>query len=159
MPLFIRCFVPSPSRGRLGWGWGSILIAQTNENILSNRRQRALRVMMTDAEQMLWRFLRGRQVSGVKFRRQHPFGDYILDFVSLEIKLVIEVDGGHHNLQAQYDKQRTLYLNSAGFQVLRFWNNEVIQEIEAVKEIIWMTVHERQPHPPPDLPLERGGNN
>ena len=135
------------------------MIGQTNENILSKRLQRALRTNMTDAEQALWKVLRGRQFSGYKFRRQHPFDDYILDFVCLSIKLVIEVDGGQHCSQTKYDEDRTKRLQTAGFHVLRFWNNEVIDELEAVKEKIWMTIQERQPHPHPDPPLEREGEN
>ena len=112
---------------------------------------------MSDAEQVLWNVLRGRQVSDLKFRRQHPFGDYILDFVCLENKLVIEVDGGQHAQQAGYDENRTQELQAAGFCVLRFWNNEVLKEIESVKEKIWLAVQELQSHPPPNLPLEGGG--
>jgi very-short-patch-repair endonuclease len=124
---------------------------------------------MTHAERVLWRLLRGRQVSGIRFRRQHPYGNYILDFVSLEIKLVIEIDGGQHGKQVEYDALRTNELQSAGFQVLRFWNIEVLQDIESVKEKIWITVQERLPlkqskqknrkqtHPHPDPPLEGEG--
>jgi len=112
---------------------------------------------MTDTEQALWRILRGRQISGLKFRRQHPFGDCILDFVCLENRLVIEVDGGQHAEQAEYDQIRTRNLQKAGFHVLRFWNNDVLLDIEAVKERIWLTVRELLPHPPPNLPLEGGG--
>ena len=104
---------------------------------------------MSDAEQALWHLLRGRQISGLKFRRQHPVGDYILDFVCLENKLVIEVDGGHHGQQAGYDENRTQKLRAAGFHVLRFWDNEVLKEMESVKEKIWLVVQELQPHPPP----------
>ena len=68
---------------------------------------------MTDAEQALWKVLRGRQFSGHKFRRQHPFGDYILDFVCLSIMLVIEVDGGQHSTQTEYDETRTKLLQTA----------------------------------------------
>ena len=93
----------------------------------------------------------------LQFRRQHPFGDYILDFVCLENKLVIEVDGGQHGQQAGYDESRTQELQAAGFHVLRFWNNEILKEIEAVREKIWLAVQELQPHPPPSLPLEGGG--
>jgi len=100
--------------------------------------------------------LRGRQVSDLKFRRQHPFGDYILDFVCLENKLVIEVDGGQHGQQARYDENRTQELQAAGFCVLRFWDNEVLKEIESVKEKIWLVVQGLQSHPPPNLPLEGG---
>jgi len=118
---------------------------------------------MTDAEQALWRLLRGRQVSGLKFRRQHPFGDYILDFVCLENGLVVEVDGGQHAEQVEYDEVRSNQLEKAGFYVLRFWNNEVLLDMEAVKEKIWLTVEELglqpqiRPHPHPNLPLEGEG--
>ena len=112
---------------------------------------------MTDAEKALWKVLRCRQVSGLKFRRQHPFGDYILDFVCLENKLVIEVDGGQHGGRTKYDKIRPKNLLTAGFRVLRFWNTEVLQEIKAVRKRIWRAVQEQQPHPLPDPPLEEEG--
>ena len=118
------------------------MIGQTNKKIRSGKLQRALRDNMSDAEQALWHLLRGRQISGLKFRRQHPFGDYVLDFVCLEKKLVIEVDGGQHGQQAGYDENRTQKLQEAGFRVLRFWNNEVLNEIESVKEKIWVVVQE-----------------
>jgi very-short-patch-repair endonuclease len=107
----------------------------------------------------MWQVLRGRQVCGMKFRRQHPFGDFILDFVCLENRLVIEVDGGQHNERMEKDVIRTQKLQSAGFCVLRFWNTDVLRDIEAVKQQIWLTVQELQNHPPPDLPLEGGGAN
>jgi very-short-patch-repair endonuclease len=119
------------------------MIGQTNKKILTDKLQRRLRNDMTDAEKALWRVLRVRQLSGIKFRRQHPYDNYILDFVSLEIKLVIEIDGGQHGEQTLYDAIRTSELQTAGFQVLRFWNNEVLQDIEAVKEKIWIIVQER----------------
>ena len=94
----------------------------------------------------------------LQFRRQDPFGDYILDFVCLENKLVIEVDGGQHGQQAEYDENRTQKLQAAGFRVLRFWDNEVLKEKESVREKIWLVVEELESHPPPNLPLEgRGG--
>jgi len=133
------------------------MIGQTSKKVRSGKLQRTLRNNMSDAEQALWNLLRGRQIYGLKFRRQHPFGDYILDFVCLENKLVIEVDGGQHGQQAGYDESRTQELQAAGFHVLRFWNNEILKEIEAVREKIWLAVQELQPHPPPSLPLERGG--
>ena len=114
---------------------------------------------MTDAEQALWKILRGRQMAGFKFRRQHPFNNYILDFVCLELKLVIEVDGGQHQEQQVQDQLRTERLGKAGFQVLRFWNNEALQDLDAVKEQIWRAVHELSPHPLPDPPLEGEGEN
>jgi len=133
------------------------MIGQTSKKVRSGKLQRTLRNNMSDAEQALWNLLRGRQIYGLKFRRQHPFGDYILDFVCLENKLVIEVDGGQHGQQAGYDESRTQELQAAGFHVLRFWNNEILKEIEAVREKIWLAVQELQPHPPPSLPLEGGG--
>jgi very-short-patch-repair endonuclease len=111
---------------------------------------------MSEAEKALWRLLRSRQISGLKFRRQHPFGDYILDFVCLENKLVIEVDGGQHGNQASYDENRTQKLQTAGFRVLRFWNNEILKEIESVKEKIWLVAQELQSHPPPKPPPLKG---
>ncbi|MDH4101512.1 MAG: endonuclease domain-containing protein, partial [Nitrospirota bacterium] len=80
---------------------------QTNKAILKNELQRNLRKAMTDAELRLWRVLRGRQMAGYKFRRQHPFGDFILDFVCLDVKLVIEVDGGQHSEQMEDDAVRS----------------------------------------------------
>jgi very-short-patch-repair endonuclease len=135
------------------------MIGQTNEKILSKKWQRALRTNMTEAEQVLWKALRGRQFSGHKFRRQHPLGDYILDFVCLENNLIIEIDGGQHCSQSEYDEIRTKRLQSAGFHVIRFWNNEVLEEFEAVKEKIWMAIQEILPHPRPDPPLEGEGDN
>jgi very-short-patch-repair endonuclease len=133
------------------------MIGQTNKKIVSVKLQRALRSNMSDAERALWHFLQGRQISGLEFRRQHPFGDYILDFVCLEIRLVIEVDGSQHEQQAKYDEDRTQKLQRAGFRVLRFWNNEVLKENESVKEKIWLVVQELQPHPHPNPPLEGEG--
>jgi len=96
------------------------LIGQTNKDIRSKKLQRELRNNMTEAEKALWQALRGRQISGCKFRRQHPFGDFILDFVCLNNKLVIEIDGSQHVEQAERDQLRTLELQTAGFRVLRF---------------------------------------
>ena len=91
---------------------------------------------MTDAEQTLWRHIRGRQLESYKFRRQAPIGSYIVDFVCFEKRLVLEVDGGQHAENEPYDDKRSKWLESQGFKVLRFWNNEVLQDIEAVKEVI-----------------------
>jgi very-short-patch-repair endonuclease len=135
------------------------LIGQTNKKISEGKLPQTLRKTMTEAERTLWRELRQHQISGVKFRRQHPYGDYILDFVSLEIGLVIEVDGGQHSDQAEYDALRTRELEQAGFSVLRFWNNDVLNDIQAVKENIWFIVQHRlnETHPHPSPPLEREG--
>jgi len=133
-------------------GW--IVIGQTNRKIRSGKLQRALRNNMPDAERAWWHLLRCRQISGLKFRRQHSFGDYIVDFVCLESKLVIEVDGEQHEQQTWYDENRTQKLQAAGFRVLRFWNNEVLKEIESVKEKTWLVAQEVQSHPPSTPPLK-----
>ncbi|MDH5190305.1 MAG: endonuclease domain-containing protein [Gammaproteobacteria bacterium] len=97
---------------------------------------RYLRCNLTDAEKLIWQYLRKRQLYGYKFRRQQPIGKYIVDFVCFEKKLVIELDGGQHTEQTRYDELRTIWLNSQEFNVLRFWNNEVFNETEAVIERI-----------------------
>ena len=86
---------------------------------------------MTDAEQKLWRAIRGNQL-GVKFRRQHPIANFIADFVSLDPKLVIEIDGGQHADDASYDLERTKRIEVHGFKVIRFWNNEVLENLDGV---------------------------
>ena len=86
-----------------------------------------------------------------KFRRQHPFGDYVIDFVCLEAMLAVEVDGGQHSQMREEDAVRTKSLTEAGFKVLRFWNNDVLRDIEAVKEAIWLVLQERST-PSPSQP-------
>jgi len=85
----------------------------------------------------------GKGLGGTKSRRQQPFGGYILDFVCLEAKLMIEIDGGQHAEQVAYDEARTRDLEAAGFTVLRFWNNEVLQQTEAVLTAIWQRLEKR----------------
>jgi very-short-patch-repair endonuclease len=97
---------------------------------------RSLRKRQTDAENLLWRHLQQKQMEGVKFRRQAPIGKYVVDFVSFERKLILEVDGGQHALVREKDKERDFWLESQGFRLLRFWNNEVIQNLDGVLEAI-----------------------
>lgn len=104
---------------------------------------------MTGAEWALWRMLSDRQLSGFKFRRQQPIRHYIVDFVCFSHKLVIEVDGSQHANVTEYDRQRTLFLNREGFRVLRFWNNEVLQNREGVCEMILEELSLRHPSPRP----------
>jgi len=101
------------------------------------QRARALRYNPTEAERLLWRQLRFWQIDGYKFRRQQPLGHYIVDFVCLGKRLVVEVDGGQHaEQQMKYDSERDVWLAAQGFSVLRFWNNEVLKNIDGVKGII-----------------------
>ena len=99
-------------------------------------KARKLRKNLTEAERALWRHLRTRQIGGYKFRRQQPIEKYIVDFVNFEKRVVVEVDGGHHSQQVDYDSSRTAWLEAQGYRVLRFWNNQVLGEIEAVKGAI-----------------------
>ena len=93
----------------------------------TRRNARDLRRNPTEAERTLWRHLRQRHVAGRKFRRQHPIGRYVLDFVCLETKLVIELDGGQHADREAEDQGRTAWLEARGYRVLRFWNTEVFE--------------------------------
>ncbi len=97
---------------------------------------RRLRKGQTDAEKRLWNHLRDRQLSGFKFRRQHEIGPYVADFCCPQKKLVLELDGGQHAEQVLKDQKRTAYLNQMGYQVLRFWDHEVLQEPDSVLEAI-----------------------
>ena len=125
----------------------------TNRKILRGKLQRKLRNNPTDAEALLWRQLRGRQLEGCKFRRQHPFLDFILDFACLERKLVVELDGGQHADAATYDARRTASLENAGFTVLRFWNNDVFENTDGVLEVILEALRARAtPSPPKPSP-------
>ena len=105
-------------------------------------RTRRLRRDSTDTENALWNLVRGRQLLGYKFRRQMPIGSYIADFVCLERKLIVELDGGQHQEQTDYDAERTRWLESQGFRVIRFWNNQVLEETDAVQDAILLALQE-----------------
>lgn len=111
--------------------------------------QKALRKHQTDAESRLWRLLRSRRLQEFKFRRQHILQGYIVDFVCLKKKLIIELDGDQHATQKAYDDIRTQKLQKDGFKVLRFWNNEVLNNLEGVWEVIDMSLNKNDTlHPP-----------
>ena len=109
-------------------------------DLLTNARQ--LRKNSTDAERQLWQILRNRQLNGYKFKRQTPLGNYIVDFCCSSVKLIIEVDGGQHVEQENYDSTRAEYLESLGYKVIRFWNNDVLANIEDVLESVTSSVVE-----------------
>jgi len=113
-----------------------------------------LRQNSTDAEKRPWRLLRSRQI-GAKFRRQQPIEGYVVDFVSFEHRLVIELDGGQHADASEYEQQRTRCLEVNGFRILRFWNNEVMENQEGVFERI-MTALRTAPAPSPSPALGVG---
>lgn len=107
-------------------------IRQGKEKILDNAK--TLRSNQTKVEERLWYHLRAHRFMGLKFKRQKPMGPYIVDFVCVERRLIIELDGGQHAEQTSYDQQRDAWLRNQGYTVLRFWNNDVMRELEGVLE-------------------------
>jgi very-short-patch-repair endonuclease len=105
-------------------------------------RSRALRKNSTDAERKLWSVLRSRQLNGFKFRKQVEIDGYVVDFFCAEKRLIIEVDGGQHTPEA--DARRTAYLESQGFRIIRFWNNQVLENLDGV----WTRIDEALSTPP-----------
>ena len=120
-------------------------------------RERGLRRQQTDAELLIWQCLRGRRLHECKFRRQHRVGPFYLDFICLEIGLIVELDGSQHlePQQQHADGLRTLYLERMGYRVLRFWNEEVLRDTDSVLDEIARAV--QAPHPAFGHPLPAGG--
>ena len=106
------------------------------------RYARSLRTHQTDAERLLWSRLRRRQLAGFKFRRQHQIGLYICDFTCVEAGVVVELDGSQHAENLDYDLRRDRFLRSAGFEVLRFWNSDVLGRTEDVLDTIYAVVNQ-----------------
>ena len=102
----------------------------------STTRASALRRKQTDAERLLWRHLRDRQLGGCKFRRQHKVGPYFADFACIESCLIVELDGGQHADNVLYDRNRTRFLEKRGWRLRRFWDNDVLTQTDAVLESI-----------------------
>jgi len=121
------------------------------------RRARELRHKQTWAEKKLWRLLRERRFAGYKFRRQHPFGEYYLDFYCAEARLVLETDGGGHGFpeQAAHDAGRDAFLRASGIVIKRIWNRQLLKELEWVKQDLWRLLQERAPHPDNAQPKRR----
>lgn len=114
-----------------------------------------LRHNSTDAERRLWHHLRNRSLGGFKFRRQVPIGPFIADFACVECKLIVEADGGQHG--SAQDDRRTAHLRSLGWRVLRFWNNEVLQQTDAVLETILAACEQTKEPKPSPYPLPHAG--
>ena len=136
---------PQPSR----WGeidgetkWGAIKRFYSQQTL---QKAQTLRESQTNAEGLLWHYLRDKQLAGHKFRRQQPIGPYIVDFACMPKKLLIELDGGQHAEQHTYDKKRDEFLRGKGYKILRFWNNDVFENCFGVLESIRAAVQD----PPP----------
>jgi very-short-patch-repair endonuclease len=113
---------------------------------------RRLRRDQTDAERKLWFRLRDRRLGGLKFRRQVPIDHYVVDFCCESARLIVELDGGQHALRSEADAARTKTLEARGYLVLRFWNNDVLQNTDGVLQNIIDTASSESPHPHP-LPV------
>src|SRR6185437_8851500 len=129
--------------------------------ILKTARSRGLRAASTNAELRLWNLLRARSVDGCKFVRQEPIGRFIVDFICREKRLIVEIDGGQHADNAR-DRLRDKWLSERNYRVLRFWNNDVMRNMDGVLEIIAGALRdETPPHPVPasgeDRPLPARG--
>ena len=116
---------------------------------------RSLRQNMTDAEWRLWQILRSHQIRGHKFRRQVPIGRYIADFVCHEARLIVEIDGGQHDRSSPQEAERNGFLQNEGYRILRFWNNEVLANLDGVHQAIVGEL--RRITPTQTLPRQGGG--
>jgi very-short-patch-repair endonuclease len=110
---------------------------------------RNLRKRPTEAEGLLWRHLRAKQLERLKFRRQQPIGDYIADFVCFEKQIIIELDGGQHAIEKEKDHVRDKWFREQGFKVLRFWNNDVFTNINGILEVVRKNCLNHPPLAPP----------
>jgi len=117
----------------------------------NTRLARALRKKPTWAEKLVWRWLRDRRFTGYKFRRQHPTGEYVLDFFCEEARLSIELDGFQHGhpVREAYDAERAQFLETLGIKELRFWNSRLRREGQSVRDAIFNALQQRAPHPLP----------
>lgn len=114
-----------------------------------NNIARLLRKRPTETEKLLWRYLRSKQIDGFKFRRQQAIDNYVVDFVCLDRKIIIEVDGGQHAVDKEKDIERDTYLKKHDFKVLRFWNNDVLTNIGGVLDMIRGNCLSHPPLTPP----------
>ena len=114
-------------------------------------RARTLRQSMTEAERRVWQIMRSHQMQGRRFRRQVPIGRYIADFICHEARLIVEIDGGQHDRSSPYEAERIGFLQNEGYRVLRFWNHEVLANLDGVhaaiaRELVDITPTQTLPH-------------
>ena len=135
---YLSRYSPSPIPSPQG-GEGVKHFHCHNYTAFANLKSKELRQNSTDSENILWNLLRNNQIHNLHFKRQKPIGKYVVDFVCLKEKIIIELDGGQHNEpeNIEQDEERTRYLNSLGYNVLRIWNNEITQNLEGVKEYLY----------------------
>src|SRR5215469_8129474 len=161
-----RLSPPSPSMGEGRGGGddaedGSVVKKEPSPG--ARDRARTLRRAMTEAERRLWQMLRSRQNQGWRFRRQVPIGGFIADFACHEARLIVEIDGGQHDPSTEEETGRTRFLEGEGYQVLRFWSNELLDNPEGVRSAIAEHLQRDHPHahstdhPHPTLPHRGGG--
>jgi very-short-patch-repair endonuclease len=115
-----------------------------NQEPWQTKRARSLRREMTPAEKILWAALRGRRFDGLKFRRQYPTGQYILDFYCLELQLALEIDGESHLGKEEHDELRAKAMEADGIKIVRFWNTQIYDEFDSVLEAIWRECQQRR---------------
>ncbi len=143
-PLSPACkgvtFISDSQAGERGWGEGERMARETRKT----ETARALRKADVPTEALLWKILRNRAQGGFKFRRQHPIGPYVVDFACVECKVVIESDGKSHLTRQKEDAKRTEFLEAEGWQVVRFWNTTIYDDLECVKETIFRACETRQ---------------
>jgi len=139
--------VPSPSP-LAGEGKTARSDVRERGRIVQRNRAKAMRSEPTEAEHRLWQILRAKRLAGFKFKRQLPIDHYIVDFVCLRERLIVEADGGQHSGSVG-DKRRDAYLKSQGFRVLRFWNNEIFENEEGVLTSILSALQSPLPNPSP----------
>ena len=113
--------------------------------LISRPSRRRRRNEPTDTERNFWLAVRAKRFGGYKFKRQYPIGPYIVDFVCLQHHLIVELDGGQHALQTEYDAARTAYLQAKGFRVSRYWNDEFLRMQDVILEDIWRTLNTPSP--------------